>query len=447
MNQYKQISFLFLSVCLCILTGCKKFLAEKSDKNLSTINTLKDLRLLLDGDYDMGVDHHMTASDEYYLTEAEWTSTAEPHRLTYIWTGPLPYDHDWTRKYKNIFEMNTILANVDKVRADDLGAQREQIRATALFIRAFAFYQVATEYALQYDNADPGTGLGIPLRLDENYQTKSTRADLKTTYAQIINDLEEAAKQLPPTELYKTRPSKATAYALLARIYLQTGQYAKAKERADGCLGLSPALLNFNNLKETDAYPAGDPAKNPEILYYSMIEATSAAGKNRVVPSLLALYTEHDLRRKLFFGPKPDGTTQFRGSYTGRTALFTGLSTSEVYLIRGECYARLGDAAKAIDDLNTLLKARWKPSEFVALPAGTPEEALKTILTERRKELIFRGLRWADLKRLNREPAFQVTLTRQLGIKTYTLPPNDNRYAFLIPPDVINFSGMPQNPR
>ena len=68
------------------------------------------------------------------------------------------------------------------------------------------------------------------------------------------------------------------------------------------------------------------------------------------------------------------------------------------------------------------------------------------IAKERRKELLFRGLRWADLKRYNRDGA-HITLTRTVANKVYTLPPNDPRYAIAIPEDIIKMTDMPQNPR
>ncbi|SEM08104.1 hypothetical protein SAMN05216436_101351 [bacterium A37T11] len=56
-----------------------------------------------------------------------------------------------------------------------------------------------------------------------------------------------------------------------------------------------------------------------------------------------------------------------------------------------------------------------------------------------------RGLRWMDIKRLNKEGA-NITLTRNLNGQIYTLPPNDPRFALPIPEDVIDLSGMQQNP-
>lgn len=57
-----------------------------------------------------------------------------------------------------------------------------------------------------------------------------------------------------------------------------------------------------------------------------------------------------------------------------------------------------------------------------------------------------RGLRWMDLKRLNKDSA-NIILTRQVNGQTYTLQPNDLRYALPLPEDIIQITGMQQNPR
>ncbi|HEY6083417.1 MAG TPA: RagB/SusD family nutrient uptake outer membrane protein, partial [Chitinophagaceae bacterium] len=68
------------------------------------------------------------------------------------------------------------------------------------------------------------------------------------------------------------------------------------------------------------------------------------------------------------------------------------------------------------------------------------------ILVERRKELVFRTIRFTDIKRLNKEGA-DITQKRIIGGKTYILLPNDPRYALSIPENVIQAGGIPQNPQ
>ncbi|MGY0036939.1 RagB/SusD family nutrient uptake outer membrane protein [Pedobacter sp. NJ-S-72] len=126
---------------------------------------------------------------------------------------------------------------------------------------------------------------------------------------------------------------------------------------------------------------------------------------------------------------------------------FDGLAVDELYLIRAEAYARVGNAASAINDLNVLLKSRWSTGKYVDIVATTADDALLKVITERRKELTMRGLRWSDLRRLNKDSKFSKTLSRTAQGITYTLPPNDLRYTLLIPQEVISNSPIAQNPR
>jgi hypothetical protein len=160
-------------------------------------------------------------------------------------------------------------------------------------------------------------------------------------------------------------------------------------------------------------------------------------------------YEAEDLRKLLYFqDAQGNGTVAFEGSYTGvGYELFNGLATDELYLLRSEANARLNNLNDAMDDLNFLLSKRYVTGKFAPRVADTKEEALDIILMERRKELLNRGTRWADLRRLNEEPQYATNLKRELGTAVYSLPPNDPRYALLIPGKVIQLSAVNQNPR
>jgi len=96
--------------------------------------------------------------------------------------------------------------------------------------------------------------------------------------------------------------------------------------------------------------------------------------------------------------------------------------------------------------LNTLLKTRYKANNFTPLSAENQTDALNKVLMERRKELVWRSLRWTDLKRLNKEGA-NIILRREINGDIYTLAPNDPKYVFPIPDDEIALSGIQQNIR
>jgi len=101
-----------------------------------------------------------------------------------------------------------------------------------------------------------------------------------------------------------------------------------------------------------------------------------------------------------------------------------------------------------MNDLNHLLITRWAAGTYVPHTAVDMDDALQQILTERRKELLFRGLRWTDLRRLNKEQRWALTLYRNAGGIPCILTPNDRRYVYPIPDSVLSMNpGMSQNQR
>src|SRR5690606_12463795 len=170
----------------------------------------------------------------------------------------------------------------------------------------------------------------------------------------------------------------------------------------------------------------------------------------RVSEELFKLYEDTDLRKKLFFEQSNAGV-KFKGFYHGKRSCFAGLAQDEMYLIKAECSVRRDAKAEAESYLNTFLSTRYEKNKFSKLSFETAESALDRILLERRKQLVFRGIRWMDLRRLNRYPDRAVVVEKRFddvdGSKVYKLLPNDLRYTFLIPILAIDAGGYTQNPR
>jgi hypothetical protein len=224
--------------------------------------------------------------------------------------------------------------------------------------------------------------------------------------------------------------------------------YAKAGAYADSCLQLYNTLIDYNNpnlVSVSGAYAFK--RFNDEVLTVSGMEIPELLANDiaRIDSVLYRSYSDNDMRKIIFFRNNNDGTFGFRGSYERGSSLFSSVATDEMYLIRAESFARQGNIKDAMDDLDTLLIKRLKTGTFEPFTAADQNDALKKILTERRKELLMRGLRWMDIKRLNKEGA-NISLMRTVNGNTYILPPNDKRFALPIPEDVIMTSGMQQNP-
>lgn len=446
---------LILFITFALLTSCEKYLEQKPSKNLVVPETLADLQTLLDNDYKMNLNCTVlgeTSADNYYLTNAQWSGLSSINRMVYVWDtaiytyGSLP--NDWYNTFQDIYYANVVLDNIQNISRNSSNQQDwDNIKGSALVFRARSFLEAAWTWAAAYDENSTDLNGGIPLRLTSDFNIPSSRTSVKDTYKQIIQDLKDAIPLLPTTPTHVMRPSKPAALGLLARAYLSMRQYDSCFKYSDLYLQLDNQLLDFSSLNPAAGFPIQQ--FNIEVTFQDRMQFTylDAAYIYAKVDSLLyTSYGSNDLRKLIFFKYNADQTVKFVGSYDGTLYLFNGIATDEMYLMRAECEARLGNTASAMNDLNILLEKRWVTDTFIPLTASTSDQALSFVLTERRKELLFRGLRWMDIKRLNKEGA-NITLVRNVNNQTYTLPPNDNRFAIPIPADIIDLTEMQQNPR
>jgi hypothetical protein len=452
-NYYIKIGLVLIIILSTV--SCKKYLETKSVQTLATPSTLGDLEALLNADLiNKGTMLTNGSTDEYYYAYTDWQSRTELHKNGYIWDAQLNNYTDWRDQYLAVFYANTVLYNLDFISNNGDVQRWNRIKGGALFYRALAFFRIAQLYAPQYDVNTADVDAGIVLRLKADFNEVSSRSTVKKTYEQILADLNAALELLPddlPNNVFtKTFPTKAAVYGFGARVNLQMGDYQKALENADKCLGLYNLLLDYNDA--TKVVPGSSiPFKlnNEEVIFYSNNDASPASNSRAKVDSnLYNSFAANDIRKTAFFSKNTDNSYRFKGSYNeGNVNLFCGVATDEVYLIRAECLARAESANDAMQDLNGLLSKRYLKASFVPLVANNAAEALKHIINERKKELIFREVRWSDLKRLNKEPAFSTVLTRNLNGQLYTLPANDYRYTMLLPIEITNLVDLPQNPR
>jgi tetratricopeptide (TPR) repeat protein len=450
------LSILFVMATL----SCKKdFLDAKPSTSIVQPHTIVDFQQLLNNTdvFNQTGSLPLAASDEYIIPDyATYQSLIQiTTKNSYTWQKDLYGGQgnvlDWNIPYSAVFYANNVLDGLPD--SDGIGTSEwNRTKGWALFARSFAFYDLAQNFCNTYDNNTAGSALGIPLRLKAGIDKTLPRATLQQTYDQILSDLILAGKLIPNNLSidFRNQPSKAAVYALLARIYLSMRQYPKAEAYADTCLSVYNKLIDYNTVSNTSRTPFS--FSNDESIYYSVQTTdltevvSSTLGRYSIAPAILSLYSANDLRKSIFFGLAANGTTLRKRTYSGRSLIYTGLATDEIYLIKAECAARRSDIPNALTNLNTLLINRYATGTFTPVTASNAEEALAFVLSEREKELIRRGLRWSDLKRFNREGA-NITLTRVLNGQTFSLAPNDLRYLFPIPNDEITFSGIAQNPR
>lgn len=454
MNTLHKL-FWFFVPALLVVTGCKKdWLDAKPNKNLVVPVSLNDLQGMLDNtsyvfnNAQPGLGE--IGCDDYYVTYNDWQGLyTNTERNAYVWAKEIYNGEpvtDWMLPYQRIFYENYILEHIGDVPVDSTNNSAwSNVKGSALFCRGFDFYSLEDIFAKPYDAATANNDLGIVIRLHSDINEHSARTTVQQTFQQIIADLKASANLLPAAPAFKTRPSKPAAFAMLARTYMCINNYDSALYFANECLSVDHKLMDYNTLDTTAPFPFS--IFNDEVIYHTVFNYPEITSNyvSIVDSNLYRSYANNDLRRYLFFDTT-DGHPRFKGGYDGYT-VFAGLATDEMYLLRAECYARKGNSTAALNDVNTLLQMRYRQGNFIPLIAANAMDALRIVLAERRKELLYRGTRWTDLRRLNKESAFAITLKRELNSQQYTLAPNDERYVYPIPEQEIDISGIQQNPR
>ena len=441
-------SYYILIIATILLCSCSRFLEEKSNSKLATPETLEDNQALLDRNFVLGLNtvSGQISAEDVYVSEADFNKMSqEAEKRVYTWQPDhvsLSEGNDWENTFRRINIFNTVLFNLENYQIPN----SDNVKGQALVLRASAYLEATQLWCLAYNKSSASSALGLPLRLDPDMNVPSVRSTVKQTYEQIISDLQAASNLLPATQISVIRPSKVTALGFLSRVYLYMGEYEKALQYGNEALSIYSQLLDYNVLNGSATYPII--AMNKEILLPTSMAYSAFLGSNqaKIAPDFYNSYDNNDLRKELYFRKNAQGEILFRGNYTGSSTRSTALATDEVYLSVAESYAETNDLTMAMQTLNQLLIKRWRSGFFVPFTATTKEETLQIIKRERRKELLFRGIRWADLKRYNRDGA-NLHLTRVLNGITYQLPPNDLLYAIAIPEDIIKMTGMPQNER
>lgn len=442
----------------------EEFLNVKSDVSIAAPSKIEDFQALLDNStavMNTSSPHSlmMIGGEEFYILASAWhaapvTSNRLQQKNAYIWADDVYGQEeglDWNTAYHRILYANIALGGLaildpspDKLPAWD------HAFGSAQFFRAWNYYLLAQTFCTPFDD-NAARNLGLPLRMDADVTTSPERSSLQETYDMIINDLKEAATRLPDKPMVPMRPSKVAVYALLARVYLQMGQYDNALQYADMALAIQDGLVDYNELDASRTYPfiADYGQSNPEIIFYNWTSNFTIMNSLRmhVTEELLGLYGAGDLRRSIFYREGNDGNTYFRGSYTGGGGYFAGLGTSEMLLVRAECLARLENANEAQSVIRRLWAHRHLDGQFDLEKELDASDVLRLVLDERRRELAFRGLRWEDLRRLNKDTQFVQTVIRQIDNQEYNLYPNSQKYVWPIPDNVIRLSGIEQNIR
>lgn len=249
-------------VAAMLLTGCNedKFLEEKALDFNSASNS-----------YNTKADFDAAVTELYYLTREEFYTTYDrttdlsKHTDMWITADPLQSNVTadlspsggmakfyWDENYKLIAQANTVIGRLGSATGltDD---QKKLYEAEGRFFRALGYRTLVLLYG------------DVPLQLEEvtTPKTDYTREAKDKVWAQVVEDLEFAAANLPDISAVRDGEiSSPAANMLLAEVYLATGANDKA-------ISASSAVINNANLKlMTQRF--GSQAKEDGDVFYDL---------------------------------------------------------------------------------------------------------------------------------------------------------------------------------
>ncbi len=339
----------------------------------------------------------------------------------------------WLESYETINITNNVLSALDVFTDTE---EKDQVEGEAKFIRAIAYFELVKFFAQPYESGQTNTQAAVPLVLEPTRVLSSDnevgRNTVEEVYAQVISDLNDAVAKLPESNSFFA--TRGAAEALLARVYLQMGEFASARDLANSVIESGNYDLegDFANAFNQDANPdeyifamqvSTQDGLNQLNTFFATPQFGARDGDIGILDAHLELYPEGDARGEFFY---EDGGT-FTFKYTSQYANIPVIRLAEMYLIRAEANLQEGTSVGAapLDDLNTLRARANAPLLTDAI--------LQDVYLERRLELAFEGHKIHDIKRLK----------QNVGEFTY----DANELVFPIPQREINVNpNLSQNP-
>ncbi len=343
----------------------------------------------------------------------------------------------WTGYFRGIYRANVAIANIPDIDMDeDLKAR---LLGECKFLRAYYYFNLVRWFG-------DVPLLTEPLSPDE---INRPRDPVDEVYAQIIQDLMDAAAALPRKSEYPSseigRATRGAAEGFLAKVYLTLGDFAQAEEYAmrvinSGEYALTPNFANIftpegeNN--EESIFEVQTAAFEPAVTgsQYNEVQGVRGTpnlgwGFNRPSDDLIAAFEPGDPRLAatvLYPGETlPDGSDVVQDNpnivnerYNQKAFVpdhpgFNGngpgnirrLRYADVLLLAAEAMNENGKTQEALTFLNMIRdRARGSRPDFI-LPeiTETNRDALRELIwQERRVELAMEQHRWFDLLRQGR---------------------------------------------
>jgi len=438
-------------------TGCDKYLDIKP-KGKTLLTTVTDYdQWLNDPTVAIGFGR-TTGLTNFFADNVDYVSITTPptlpQELMYTWALQFSTDINsapplWGEHYANINHFNTVLTGIDQA-SGGTESQKKSLKSEALLARALEYFYLVNEYGKPYNAATAGEDLAVPFVTSNDVtQTVPPRSTIAEIYQHIIDDINAAIPGLPAdNSANRLRGSTAAAYSILARAYFYMEDYAMARKNAELALSKTKAvMIDFNG-----PLPTSDLVSiRPDVIYGRYVLGNAIAALE-----YMRSFARNDLRVIMLYRSADGYQFTIRGATHFLPALRTpalqyvntGTSVQEMRLIIAESAARSNELPLALQQLDEVQKNRFDAASYVPFESADKETVLKEVLLERYHELGFTGLRWFDMRRLDKENRIgTVNRYDANGNIIASLPPHSERYTLQIPFQVLSFNpGMPQNP-
>lgn len=419
-NIYKNI--LIGSLLLSTLSCSESFLELDPEQQVATesaITSLSDLESSVIGVYDIMSDNdyygrYFVLIPDVMSDDVKQNSQANriKNYAEYVVTTDDSQAEDlWVRGYEAINAANNVIHSDLELVGEDAD-ERDALVGQAYALRGQIFFDLVRLFGQHYTYTNDASHLGVPIILESPEATyQAERNTVAEVYAQIISDMTTAISLMDDSTLSGTTSTlSATAVkALLARVYLYMEDWENAEAMATEVIDSGEYTLLTND-SYADSFATND---NGETIFEFVYTSSDYFGSESIaglylndyygdyLPSadVLDLIPDGDVRMELY--TEDDGLTgdyaPYRvNKYPTATTSTKVIRLSELYLIRAEARAELGDYIGAQDDVNTI-RTRGLPS--ASLITATGDELKEAIATERRIELAFEGQRLWDLTR------------------------------------------------
>jgi len=481
----KRIYSLLLAVMLLGFYSCDDFLERNPHDSTNApeaITTIKNADVALNGVYATfksssyyGKSFVVSAdimSDEAFSLIGYSNNYGEMYKWSFT-SGTGSSYSAWSSMYSAIVNASNIINVIDNIEGDQ--SEKDRIKGEALMGRSLAHFDLVKTFSKPYNASSASTDLGVPV-VTEYIIDQPARNTVEEVYAQVIEDALAAKALITNDMIDDVVFSKYAVDALLARVYLYMNNWEKAVEYSSNVINSGEfELLTGDDFKDMWLHDVGNEIiwkialnsadasfKTPGSLYYDASQNEDELPACDYVPAewLLNMYdADNDIRYDSYYKTtetvynkwittlvyKYPTNPEFDGQNQTGANMPKVFRLAEMYLIRAEAYAEMGDKdAEAMADLNTLRTARIEGYSDEFLTGSDLKEA---IWNERSKEMAFEGHRFFDLKRkglgFTRVPQ-ENTIP---GPNELSISSSNYRWLWPIPQDEFNGNtNMVQNP-